>query len=90
MRKFSVRPTSTLRGRKLNGLRGWSGEPTHPPLTVNAYRTRPHPSIAILTFSIVTAVLVSDSPTFLVACAGRAVQRRCGRCIRDGARGVTR
>jgi uncharacterized membrane protein len=33
MRKFSVRPTLTIRGRKFNGLRGWSGKPTHPPLT---------------------------------------------------------
>ena len=33
MRKFSVRPTLTIRGRKFKGLRGWSGKPTHPPLT---------------------------------------------------------
>jgi uncharacterized membrane protein len=33
MRKFSVRPTLTLRGRSFKGLRGWSGKPTHPPLT---------------------------------------------------------
>ncbi|MEP6623484.1 MAG: DUF2231 domain-containing protein [Acidimicrobiia bacterium] len=33
MRKFSVRPTLTLRGRKFKGLRGWSGKPMHPPLT---------------------------------------------------------
>ena len=33
MRKFSVRPTLTLRGRKFKGLRGWSGKPAHPPLT---------------------------------------------------------
>lgn len=33
MRKFSMRPTLTLRGRKFKGLRGWSGKPTHPPLT---------------------------------------------------------
>jgi len=33
MRKISVRPTLTLRGRKFKGLRGWSGKPTHPPLT---------------------------------------------------------
>jgi len=32
-RKFSVRPTLTLKGRKFKGLRGWSGKPTHPPLT---------------------------------------------------------
>ena len=33
MRRFSVRPTLSLRGRKFKGLRGWSGKPTHPPLT---------------------------------------------------------
>ena len=31
MRRFSVRPTLTVRGRKFKGLRGWSGKPTHPP-----------------------------------------------------------
>jgi len=33
MRKFSVKPTFTLRGRTFKGLRGWSGKPLHPPLT---------------------------------------------------------
>jgi uncharacterized membrane protein len=33
MRKFSVKPTLTLKGRKFKGLRGWSGKPLHPPLT---------------------------------------------------------
>jgi uncharacterized membrane protein len=33
MRKFSVRPAITLRGRTFKGLRGWSGKPLHPPLT---------------------------------------------------------
>ena len=33
MRKFSLRPTLTLRGRTFKGLRGWAGKPTHPPLT---------------------------------------------------------
>lgn len=33
MRKFSVRPVLTLRGRKFKGLRGWAGKPLHPPLT---------------------------------------------------------
>ena len=33
MRKLSIRPTLTLQGRKFKGLRGWSGKPTHPPLT---------------------------------------------------------
>jgi uncharacterized membrane protein len=30
---FSIRPTLTMRGRKFRGVRGWSGKPTHPPLT---------------------------------------------------------
>lgn len=33
MRKFSVKPTLTLKGRTFKGLRGWSGKPFHPPLT---------------------------------------------------------
>src|SRR5215471_16206463 len=33
MRKYSVRPTLTLRGRQFKGLRGWGGKPFHPPLT---------------------------------------------------------
>jgi uncharacterized membrane protein len=33
MRKFSVRPSITLKGRKFKGLRGWAGKPFHPPLT---------------------------------------------------------
>jgi uncharacterized membrane protein len=33
MRRFSIRPTVTLRGRAFKGLRGWSGKPAHPPLT---------------------------------------------------------
>ena len=33
MRKFSVRPTLTLKGRTFKGPRGWSGKPLHPPLT---------------------------------------------------------
>ena len=33
MRRFSLRPTLTMRGRKFKGLRGWSGKPFHPPLT---------------------------------------------------------
>ena len=33
MRRFSIRPTLTLKGRTFNGLRGWSGKPMHPPLT---------------------------------------------------------
>jgi uncharacterized membrane protein len=40
MRKFSFRPSITLKGRKFNGLRGFAGKPFHPPLTdvpVTAY-----------------------------------------------------
>jgi uncharacterized membrane protein len=33
MRRLSVRPTLTLKGRKFKGLSGWSGKPLHPPLT---------------------------------------------------------
>jgi uncharacterized membrane protein len=33
MRKFSVRPTLTMKGREFRGLRGWAGKPLHPPLT---------------------------------------------------------
>jgi uncharacterized membrane protein len=33
MRWYSIRPALTLRGRKFRGVRGWSGKPSHPPLT---------------------------------------------------------
>jgi uncharacterized membrane protein len=33
MRKFSVRPVLTVKGRTYKGLRGWAGKPFHPPLT---------------------------------------------------------
>ena len=33
MSKFSIRPTLTMKNRKFNGIRGWNGHPTHPPLT---------------------------------------------------------
>jgi uncharacterized membrane protein len=33
MRLFSIRPALTLSGRRFKGIRGWSGKPTHPPLT---------------------------------------------------------
>src|SRR3954451_14117418 len=33
MRKFTVRPPLTLKGRTFKGLRGWAGKPFHPPLT---------------------------------------------------------
>jgi uncharacterized membrane protein len=33
VRRLSVRPAFTIRGRKFKGLRGWAGKPLHPPLT---------------------------------------------------------
>lgn len=33
MRKLSILPVVTLKGRQFRGLRGWSGKPLHPPLT---------------------------------------------------------
>jgi uncharacterized membrane protein len=33
MRHFSIRPPLTLKGRTFKGVRGFSGKPTHPPLT---------------------------------------------------------
>jgi uncharacterized membrane protein len=33
MRRFSVKPAITLKGRKFKGLRGFAGKPLHPPLT---------------------------------------------------------
>src|SRR5205807_6907836 len=44
MRRFSFRPSLTLRGRKFNGLRGFAGKPFHPPLTdipIGAYTIAP-------------------------------------------------
>lgn len=32
-RLFSIRPTLTMKGRRFLGIRGWTGKPTHPPLT---------------------------------------------------------
>lgn len=32
-RLFSIKPAITLKGRKFQGIRGWAGKPTHPPLT---------------------------------------------------------
>jgi uncharacterized membrane protein len=32
-RLFSIKPAITYRGRKFQGIRGWSGKPLHPPLT---------------------------------------------------------
>jgi len=32
-RRFSIKPTLTMRGRAFKGLRGFAGKPSHPPLT---------------------------------------------------------
>jgi uncharacterized membrane protein len=56
MRKFSIRPTLTLKGRTFKGLRGWSGKPLHPPLTdlpIAAY-------VLVAAFDVVSAVAGSD------------------------------
>jgi len=44
MRKFSFKPTLTLKGREFRGLRGFAGKPFHPPLTdipIGAYTIAP-------------------------------------------------
>jgi uncharacterized membrane protein len=77
VRKFSVRPTLTLRGRTFKGLRGWSGKPLHPPLT-------DVPIVAYLLtagFDVVSAVAGDDHrwarelwhPGTFVLAAGAAV-----------------
>jgi uncharacterized membrane protein len=56
VRKFSIRPTLTLKGRKFKGLRGWSGKPLHPPLTdfpIAAY-------VLAAVFDIISAVGGND------------------------------
>ncbi|HRW40365.1 MAG TPA: DUF2231 domain-containing protein [Microthrixaceae bacterium] len=52
MRKFSARPTLTLKGRTFKGPRGWSGKPSHPPLTdipIGAY-------LLVAGFDVVSAI----------------------------------
>jgi len=56
MRKFSLRPTLTLKGRTFNGVRGWSGKPMHPPLTdfpIAAY-------ILAAIFDVISTIAGSD------------------------------
>jgi uncharacterized membrane protein len=58
VRKFSVRPTLTLKGRTFKGLRGWSGKPFHPPLTdfpIAAY-------VFAAVFDVISAVAGKDHP----------------------------
>jgi len=56
MRRFSIRPTLTLKGRTFKGLRGWSGKPLHPPLTdfpIAAY-------VLAAVFDVISAVAGKD------------------------------
>ena len=56
MRRLSVRPPLTIKGRTFKGLRGWSGKPLHPPLTdfpVAAY-------VLAAVFDVVSAVAGKD------------------------------
>ena len=56
MRRFSVRPALTLKGRRFKGLRGWSGKPLHPPLTdlpIAAY-------VLAAVFDVISAVAGKD------------------------------
>lgn len=56
-RRFSIRPTLTLRGRTFKGLRGFSGKPAHPPLTdfpVAAY-------VFVMVFDVISIIAGDDS-----------------------------
>ncbi len=60
---FSIKPTLTLRGRKFHGIRGWSGKPSHPPLTdfpIVCY-------ILAAVFDVVSFVTADDDSVSLVA-----------------------
>ncbi len=68
MRKFSIKPVLTFRGRKFKGLRGWAGKPLHPPLTdipVAAYIF----TAAFDLLSFLTRFRESDLPTDLYRAA---------------------
>ncbi len=57
MKKFSIRPTLTIKGRTFKGLRGWSGKPFHPPLTdlpIAAY-------ILAATFDVISVIGGDDN-----------------------------
>ena len=56
MRRFSVRPPLTMKGRTFKGLRGWSGKPLHPPLTdlpIAAY-------VLAAAFDVISAIAGKD------------------------------
>ena len=76
MRKFSVRPTLTLKGRTFKGLRGWSGKPLHPPLTdfpIAAY-------VLAAVFDVISAIGGEDHTlgARVLACRHVHVHRRRG------------
>src|SRR5438132_1514131 len=57
MRKFSIRPGITFKGRQFKGLRGWAGKPLHPPLTdvpVGAY-------VLVAAFDVISRIAGNDS-----------------------------
>jgi len=65
VRKFSVRPTLTIKGRTFKGVRGWSGKPFRPPLAdfpIVAY-------VVAETFDVISVVGAS-------ACASMTSKRR--------------
>ncbi|HZD74964.1 MAG TPA: DUF2231 domain-containing protein [Actinomycetota bacterium] len=81
MRHFTVGPPLTLKGRKLKGLRGYSGKPLHPPLTdvpVTAYLFAAvfdvlsvalhsgHPAVATELFHAATWVLLGGAAVSLL------------------------
>jgi len=56
VRRFSVRPPLTMKGRTFKGLRGWSGKPLHPPLTdlpIAAY-------VLAAAFDVISAIAGKD------------------------------
>jgi uncharacterized membrane protein len=60
---FSIKPALTIRGRKFNGIRGWAGKPTHPPLTdfpIVCY-------VLAAVFDIVSFIAGRGSPLSVVA-----------------------
>lgn len=62
-RLFSIKPSLTIKGRKFKGIRGWSGKPTHPPLTdipVAAY-------FLAAVFDVISFVMNSRDPQSTVA-----------------------
>jgi uncharacterized membrane protein len=58
MAKFSFRPSLTLRGRTFKGLRGFTGKPSHPPLTdvpIGAY-------VLAAAFDVISVIAGDERP----------------------------